>query len=416
MPTFKAEVSPRQRADGTYSIRIRLTHNRKYARISTPWYAERKDLTPKLEIKSLHYRDIVEDKIREYRKICDEIQNIEKLTAVQVVDRILNFKSDTDFSLNFIEYLTSDYDKLCKRGRKSTAELRKYTAKSLSDFVGSEYINVNAITANFVREYIEHLKGENGKITRKSSAYPAQVRKALNDLRNEYNDEDLGVIRIKVNPFAKVKLDKQPETEKRALSIAEIQKLIDTTEFDTHREEFARDMFLLSFMLVGMNSADMFTCDNCSDGILTYFRKKVSGRRDDKGEMRVRIEDIATSLFDKYRNTNAERSEVFDFFSRYNDFRNFNKAINKGLQIKIKDEKGKDTDKYKIGIERLQFYAARHSWATIARNDAKIDKYTVHEALNHTDASMKVTDIYIKKDFSHIWEANKKVLALFNFV
>jgi len=200
------------------------------------------------------------------------------------------------------------------------------------------------------------------------------------------------------------------------LSIAEIQKLIDTNTFDTQREEFARDMFLLSFMLVGMNSADMFTCDNYSDGVLTYFRKKVSGRRDDKGEMRVRIEDIATSLFDKYRNTNAERSEVFDFFSRYNDFRNFNKAINKGLQIKIKDEKGKDTDKYKIGIERLQFYAARHSWATIARNDAKIDKYTVHEALNHTDASMKVTDIYIKKDFSHIWEANKKVLALFNFV
>jgi hypothetical protein len=36
---------------------------------------------------------------------------------------------------------------------------------------------------------------------------------------------------------------------------------------------------------------------------------------------------------------------------------------------------------------------------------------TIHEALNHaSDANMKITDVYVKKDFTRIWEANRKVL------
>lgn len=55
-------------------------------------------------------------------------------------------------------------------------------------------------------------------------------------------------------------------------------------------------------------------------------------------------------------------------------------------------------------------YIARHTWATIAINDVGIDKYTVHTALNHVDETMRVTDIYIKKDWSNIDNANRRVL------
>jgi hypothetical protein len=34
----------------------------------------------------------------------------------------------------------------------------------------------------------------------------------------------------------------------------------------------------------------------------------------------------------------------------------------------------------------------------------------VHEGLNHVDNATKITDIYIKKDFARINEANKKVI------
>ena len=39
-----------------------------------------------------------------------------------------------------------------------------------------------------------------------------------------------------------------------------------------------------------------------------------------------------------------------------------------------------------------------------------IDKYVVHAALNHIDDSMKVTDIYIERDFVNENKANAKVV------
>ena len=58
----------------------------------------------------------------------------------------------------------------------------------------------------------------------------------------------------------------------------------------------------------------------------------------------------------------------------------------------------------------VTFYSARHSWATIARNDCGIDKGTVNDALVHVDREMSITDLYIKKDYRLINEANKKVI------
>ena len=44
-----------------------------------------------------------------------------------------------------------------------------------------------------------------------------------------------------------------------------------------------------------------------------------------------------------------------------------------------------------LKVDDLEYYAARHSWATLAVNKVGIDKYTVHAALNHIDEAMKVT-------------------------
>jgi integrase len=116
------------------------------------------------------------------------------------------------------------------------------------------------------------------------------------------------------------------------------------------------------------------------------------------------IEDCISPLIDKYRDANGKH--IFNFYSHYTDINILNRSINNGLK-QIGEQ---------LGIEDLQFYAARHSWATIARSSAAgIDKYTVHEALNHSDNRMKITDIYIDRDWSVIWEANRKVLSMFDW-
>lgn len=103
-------------------------------------------------------------------------------------------------------------------------------------------------------------------------------------------------------------------------------------------------------------------------------------------------------LIEKYKDKTGKR--LFNFYQYYADEKSFNRSINIGLK-----EIGSI-----LGVDDLEYYAARHSWATIALNKVGIDKYTVHAALNHVDESMKVTDIYIERDFVNENKANAKVV------
>ena len=111
------------------------------------------------------------------------------------------------------------------------------------------------------------------------------------------------------------------------------------------------------------------------------------------------------ALVKKYRDKTGKR--VFNFYQRYADHNVFNANVNKGLK-KIGEMDG-------VKINDLEFYAARHTWATLARNKADVDKATIHEALNHVDEQMRITDIYIDKDYSRQDAANRKVLDLVSF-
>jgi len=57
---------------------------------------------------------------------------------------------------------------------------------------------------------------------------------------------------------------------------------------------------------------------------------------------------------------------------------------------------------------------ARHTWATIARNECRINKDDVALCLGHEDSDNKVTDMYIKYDYSIIDESNRKVIDFIN--
>jgi integrase len=218
-------------------------------------------------------------------------------------------------------------------------------------------------------------------------------------MKLHYNDEESGIIPITGSPFTIFKVPKPPVTEKRAISPELIYKIFNhpdsesrkSTEFN--RVNLARDCFMLSFALIGMNSADMYDCTQISAKSITYNRKKTRSRRDDNAKIVVDIQPEIKALIEKYRDQSGNR--VFCFYQHYRDESTFNAAINKGLK--------------KI-IPELEFYSARHSWATIAVNDCGIDKYTVHSALNHIDDTMRVTDVYLKKNFKPINSANRKVL------
>ena len=415
MATFKEEIQYK-RADGTYNIRVRVTHNRQYKRLSTNLYATAADLTKSLKIKNHILIDHVNAIISQYRKISHEMGfSTDSMSIDEFVEELqLRLNGGERFRLNFIKFADDEIAKM----KKGTADIYKPAFSSLKRFIKRDTLDISEINKSFLQEFETHIKNEpshrgaNRKFTPKEqqpkgdraiSAYLTCLRAIFNKARDKYNDDDRGIIRIPHYPFKNFKIKAEPLTRKRAISVAEIQSIIDLPA-QGRRFDLARDCFLISLALMGMNSADLFFAEPSKLGVITYQRQKTKDRRRDKAELKIRIESCIVALIEKYRDKDGKR--LFTFYHNYSNHKTFNRAINKGLkQIGVK-----------LGIEKLEYYAARHSWATLACSAAVgIDKATVHEALNHVDDKMKVTDIYIDRDWSVIWDANRKVLALFDW-
>jgi integrase len=410
MATFKAEVYAHQKKqDNTYNIKVRVTHGQRKKYLSTTYYVTREDLTRKLKIKNQYYIDETDKLIRKYRKICDRVgERLKMMTVEQVVELITGNDSDENFDLDIVAYGRAYAKQLRDTGHVGNAKTYEVSMNNLVKFVGRESVSVREITVKFLDSYIKWIREQPApskkvKGERAPSLYLSNLRAVYNRAKSEFNDEDLGVIRIPLSPFQKIKLPQIPLSRKRALDVEQIRKIaeleyIPVMQPGKNRFNLAKDVFLLSFALVGMNAVDLYNCDLCKNGRIIYQRTKTKNRRADKAEISIRIEPEIQALIDKYRDPDGKR--MFGFYHWYASKDTFSSALNHGL---------KKTGEM-IGADDLEFYAARHSWATIAANEAEVDKYTVHLSLNHVDETMKVTDRYIKKSWDVIDRANRKVL------
>lgn len=417
MATFKAEVYAHQKKkDGTYNIKIRVTQGKDKRYLATPYFITKDDITKKtFKIKNQYYIDKTDELIKQYRKKCDNCGTmINKLDVDQVVKLITSNEEEKPFDLDIVEYGRKLIQKLKttdQNGEDHHGNAKTYDValNNLVKFVGREQISIHEITSQFVKDWIDWIKVQPDRTNRKKgeraqSLYPSNLRALHNMAKDEFNNEDLGIIRIPLSPFKK--LPKVPVSRKRALDLKQLRNLANLEytvilQPGNNRFNLAKDVFLLSFGLIGMNAVDLYYCDCFKDGRITYERTKTKNRRSDKAEISIKVEKEIQPLFDKYRDPKGVR--VFGFYHWYSSVDAFSAALNKGLK-KIGDL---------LGVDDLEFYAARHTWATIATNDAGVDKFTVHSALNHVDEEMKATDMYIKKSWTPIDKANRKVL---NFV
>lgn len=420
MATFKAEVQAHhRRKDGTYNVKIRVTQNKQKKYIATTFYVTSEQLTSRsLKIKDEQIKEATDSIVKRYRDICNAVgERLSDMTVAQIVDLITNpYPINERFALDFVEFGRGVIQKLIDTGHRGNALAYRSALNALVLFAGREQIDISEINAKLIRAFSEWIatKESNSKRVkgeRAQSLYLAGIRALHNRAKVEYNDEDLGIIRVQLSPFAKIKVPKAPLTKKRALTIEQIQQIIDLPyklRSGCEPEEYcrfnlAKDMFILSFALIGMNSVDLYNCTDYKDGFITYQRTKTKNRRQDKAEITIEVQPQIAPLFEKYRDKSGER--VFDFHHHYSTAVGFNSNINKLLK----------TIGAELKIDDLEFYAARHSWATIALNDVEANKYVVHTALNHIDEAMRVTDIYIKKDFTIINQTNAEVLKKFDF-
>ena len=220
------------------------------------------------------------------------------------------------------------------------------------------------------------------------------------ETQNIYNDEDAGVIVIPRSPFAALRLPKpkaiRPQTN---LGIDIVQRIIDASP-ESERESLAFAAFVVSFGTMGANLADLYEMRPPVDGVVEYNRRKTRTRRDDRALMRVAVDDRLAPYI--ARLSSGRGKYWLDKLRAEASGLHISEVINDRLHAWAERE----------GVRPFTFYAARKSWASIARNNAGVDKATVDECLCHR-GDLRLADIYIEKDWSLLWKANAKVLDLF---
>ena len=416
MLTIKAEIKKSElKVDGTYNVKIRFTLDRKVKRLSTNLFVTQQDLTKSLKFKEdTSIKREIDRLVLYYREQCLKLQLDQNHYSLDEIIEFLNGEQEKQQTIDFIKFSREWIASTTIKGAPN------YTTaiNALVRFVGKEELDINLITLEFLEQFKAFLIGERDARTKKLmqqgkrvtsnrtlSLYLVSIKKLFSEAKRKFNKKDKNLILIPNSPFEDFKIPKQEATRKRAISVDIIKKLWKLPYKDmkkgyksTCRYNLAKDCFILSFCLMGINSADLYNATEMRGNTIIYNRTKTKARRLDGAKMMVDIPKIVQPLIDKYKDSTGKR--LFNFYQYYGDEKTFNKAINSGLK-----EIGSILE-----VDDLEYYAARHSWATLAVNKVGIDKYTVHSALNHIDEAMKVTDIYIERDFKIENEANSKVL------
>ncbi len=414
MITYKAIVAPNsRRKDGTYPVKIRVTYKGVVRRLPTTLVCYQQDLTRSFKIKNATILDKANELIKTMREVTDDISpfDLAKHDVDWVVEEIKDRLTMDTFKLDFFQW--GEKYVLCKS--ESTRKAYLNALNTFERFIGERKLDINLISRTMLLDFMEYVdnekkvhydpstgkwvEGDKEKIARgASSRHLMKLQHIFNAAKDRFNDEDSGKIVIPRSPFNTITKEFPHSQGQKSIGIELMQRVI-KAQVDNKNVRVALDAFVVSFGLMGANLADLYNATPFK-GQWVYYRQKTTTRRADRAEMRVTIPAPLEPFIQRLKE--EENGWWLSALHRLaKDSNTCTAKVNKYLKKWCEDE----------GLGPFTFYSARHTWASLARNNAKIEKALVDECLCHK-GDFSLADIYIEKDYGLIQEANKKVMEL----
>lgn len=379
------------RSNGFAQVYIRIIQKTKPAYIPTAFTATPNQIKDK---KLIDYQLIVKiaPKIESYYNKLNQV-NTDNWTVQEVVSYLTSDSSEISFTDFCTEYIN---DMICN-DRENPASNYRVAINNLKKF-SKEELYFSDITSKLINDWIKSLS----KTTTAKNSYPSCISTMFSAGQTKYNNYDKNIIRIPNRPFKAVTIPPKEKALKRAISRLSLLRLLtaDTTNakmvINTPR---AKDVALLIIHLAGINVADLYYMEkDCLVGKnkLSYIRWKTKDKRKEDGRMIITIHPRILPLFKKYKG----KKRLFCFSEDINSEKNFLKQVDMGL---------KELAFIAQVDENISTYVFRHSVGTIAQNHCVASTELVAFLLNHASGH-KVTEGYIKKDYSQIDIINQKVI------
>ena len=402
MATFKAVVrTPRK--DGFYQVYIRVVQNTKPGYIKTD-----KVVTKQMVDK---HGNINDPFVNEYcaRMILQYTDKLNRKDCARwTVRQIIEYVTQGDEDICFSDYARQHIDRMIDRGQERNAKNYKLALQHMERFFGTNKIMFGQLTSAQVNRWIASLD----QTRRAKEMYPVCMRQVFRAAVSEFNDYDNGIIRIKTNPWGKVKIPQADRSEKIAISPEECRMFfaapLPATRMVDPLPELGRDVAKMVLCLAGMNTVDIYELrkGDYRDGKICYKRAKTRKSRTDDAYIEMRIEPIIQPLVEKYL-AGADDPYLLNFHKRFSSSDSFNANVNNGIKQLCRS----------MGIPKERWYSAytfRHTWGTVAQNDCGASIAEVAFGMNHSHGHT-ITRGYIKIDFTPAWELNAKVIDFIFF-
>lgn len=289
---------------------------------------------------------------------------------------------------NIFVYMDFQVARKREAGKDSTADLYRVVRNRLYRFWKGASLQWTDITAAMVDDFGSSLRAE-GLAVNTVNSYLSSFRALCHTALRE------GLPGPACDPFAGLHL-KREETAKRALKIAEVNKVMQADYPGEPSLREALDLFIFSYLACGIPFVDLayLTKKNIVGGEIVYYRHKTGAL------IRVGITPAMRLLLRKYGQKGSPY--LFPILSAGKDgheaykaaLRKYNSLlviIGEHLHLSVK----------------LTSYVARHSWATEALRQ-NIPVAVISQAMGHT--SEKTTRIYLAQlDQSVLNKANAKI-------
>lgn len=276
-----------------------------------------------------------------------------------------------------------------QKTKQRTKEIYEITLRRLYGFCPEfEKLNLEDVTKDWLISFDKFL----------SATSPSRNARNihLRNIRAVFNaaiDDEVTV----AYPFRKFKI-KNEATAKRSLTVGQL-RLLFSCDVEPHQEKY-RDMFMLIFLLMGINTVDLLRLKASNfNGERIEYRRAKTGRLYD-----IKVEPEAAALLEKYKG----KKHLLNALDSYDNYRDYAKRLNSNLKQIGKVNIGKHGKKTRVPLfPKISTYWARHSWATIAAS-LDIPKETIAAGLGH--GGNTVTDIYIDFDRRKVDEANRRII------
>lgn len=370
---FKAKVLK----DGRHKIRVAVCHKQETCYIVTRFIIDNLSQFKNGQVVKRPDAAVINTKLRnilnEYQEKLDSIKCISMYDCKQLREILVNSAPAGQTAATFQAVAKSYISELIEDGRENYAKLLERNCRYFMEFTKGEFL-LSEITPEIINNYDRYLRNNKKVGETTIGMMMSRTRTIINRAIKKQ------LVRYDVKPFAYYSIKSSPVREVD-ITVENLTKIKNYTPSEK-KFRVARDCFMLSFYLGGINLVDLLEIDFKKKDVIEYVRKKPRNTKQGDQRIIIAIPDEAKSIIKEWMNSNTGKLDFGYKFTYSNFYRYLTRNLNtiaENLNIN----------------QKLVFYSARKSFAQFA-SELGISDGVIDYCLGHSDKSKGIIRYYTK--------------------